>query len=334
MAEDNPISFRFLPAHRIDPKDDTFHGSKYLLDIEWWYFDAIFENGMSAHIGFRIYHIRDIGMLQTRINLYKNGELIKEKIKIYPLSNTTIDTKKPSIIINDKKVVSFQIDTTKKEKPWTYNIDVSVDDISLSLNFTGQTEGWKIETESTCWAVPLPHATVTGSISINEKTKTVKGTGYHDHNWGYSPTTVLRNIGWYWGRISANNLHTTWANTIITKTKQDLLTIVNKPYNHNNQKPFFTSIHPDNITFKTMNYKKQNSHSIPTSFELSFAQHVKKTDEIVKGTIKMDTIDIHYDRIFIIDYWRYHVNVSGTIQYGENIEKINEKPQIIEYLHF
>ena len=83
-----------------------------------------------------------------------------------------------------------------------------------------------------------------------------------------------------------------------------------------------------------MKHKKQNNHLIPTNFELSFSQQLKKTDETVKGTIKMDTLDIHYDKIFIIDYWRYHVNVTGTIQYGEIIEKIDEKPQIIEYLKF
>jgi len=334
MNQDKTVSYRYLPVSDITPKDDNFHGSKYLLDIEWWYFDAVFENGLSAHIGFRIYHIRGIGILQTRINLYENGVLIKEKINRHLLTNITFDTKNPIIIINDKTVLNFFIDKSKKESPWIYNINLKIEDIILKLRFTGLTQGWKIETESTCWTVPLPNANVKGTISYNGKTQPVNGSGYHDHNWGYSPTTVLQNIGWYWGRISSKTLHITWANTITSERIQDLITVVNKSFNSNNQQQSYIHIHPDNINLITSNYKKQNKITIPESFELSFSQPLNGKDTLVSAHLKMNTIDIHYDRIFIINYWRYHVEVSGSIQYGKIKEIINRKPQIIEYLRF
>ena len=334
MSQSNQISYRYLPAYPIIPKDDSFHGSKYLLDIEWWYFDAIFEDGLSVHIGFRIYHIRGIGILQIRLNLYKNGELVKEKIERYFLSNITVDNKKPNIIINDKKILSFHIKNDIKLNKWIYIINETIDEISINLRFTGLTEGWKIETNSTCWTVPLPNAEVTGTITVNNKTISVNGKGYHDHNWGYSPTTVLQNLGWYWGRISSKLLHITWANTIASKTKQDLITVVNKPYKQNEEKPFFISIHPNNIKFSTTNFKKYNKISIPHSFKISFSQNLKNSENPITGDLKMDTIGIHYDKIFIINYWRYHVQVTGKIQYGDISETIERKPQIIEYLRF
>jgi len=334
MNEKKSPSVRYLPAQKIIPKDDAFHGSKYILDIEWWYFDAVFENGLSAHIGFRLYHICEIGVLQVRINLYKHGTLIKEKIHRFFLSNIIIDKEKPIIIINGKKVVSLDIDKRNKQKPWMYTINLSIEDVSVNLIFTSISDGWKIETDSTCWTVPLPTANVNGTVSFDGKTEKVKGNGYHDHNWGYSPTTVIQNFGWYWGRITAEKLHVTWANTIISKTKQDLITVVNKPYLGNNEPPFFTSIHPNEIELKTNNYKKYNNFFIPYSFELIFNQQNTTSQPPVSGKLTMNTIDIHYDKIFIINYWRYHVNVSGTITYGSFKERLKNKSQIIEYLRF
>ena len=334
MKSKSPQSMRYLPAQKIIPKDDTFHGSKYLLDIEWWYFDAVFDNGMSAHIGFRIYHIRGIGILQVRINIYDNGTLVKEKINRFPLTNIIIDKKKPEVIINDKKIISFDIKKDNLKNIWTYEINLSIEEVTVQLNYSGNTEGWKIETDSTCWTVPLPKATVEGTISINQKTEKVKGTGYHDHNWGYSPTTVLQNIGWYWGRITANKLHITWANTIISKTKQDLITVVNKPYNNQTKTPFFTSIKPKDIQLTTKEFKEHKKVLIPHTFELTFNQQNTSSQPKITGNITMKTIDVHYDRIFIINYWRYHVLASGSLTYGEITETIKNKPQIIEYLKF
>ena len=69
---ENNGNYNFYKANDITPKDDAFHGNIKLLDIEWWYFDAVFFNGYSIHIGFRIYHIRNFGIGQSRINIYKN----------------------------------------------------------------------------------------------------------------------------------------------------------------------------------------------------------------------------------------------------------------------
>lgn len=331
MNQSTNIEYRYLPAKPIIPRDDTFHGSKYLLDIEWWYFDAVFENGLSIHIGFRIYHIRGRGILQTRINLYRNGKIIKEKLKLYLLSDINIDNNNPDFIINDKKSLTFYIKNDDNLNRWNYIINESIDGLSINLLFSGLTEGWKIETKSTCWTVPLPNARVKGKLSFDGKTIQVTGKGYHDHNWGYSPTTVIQNNGWYWGRISSQSLNITWANTIASKTKQDLITVVNKSFKEKEERPFFSSIHPNNIKFKSTNYKKMKKIPIPQSFTLTFNENNERK---ISGNLKMDTLDIHYSRIFIINYWRYHVTVTGTIQYGNIIEKLQNKPQIIEYLQF
>lgn len=120
----------------------------------------------------------------------------------------------------------------------------------MNLIFDGTTIGWKIETDTTCWAVPLPKATVTGTLTIHGKSITVSGIGYHDHNWGYSPATVIQNQGWYWGRITAESLHLTWANTFASLHEQDLIAVLNKETTQqNNEKTSVYCIHPKNINF-------------------------------------------------------------------------------------
>jgi len=175
---------------------------------------------------------------------------------------------------------------------------------------------------------------VKGIIKIDDKTITVEGKGYQDHNWGYSPKTVIQNQGWYWGRISADTLQSTWANTIESETKQDLINVVNKPFNKTSEKPMFTSIHPNHIHFKPNNHKQKGKFNLPQTFDLVFDQPESTNTPSVSGRITMNTIDIHYDRIFIIHYWRYHVEATGYITYGDITERIDKKPQIIEYLRF
>ena len=57
----------------------------------------------------------------------------------------------------------------------------------------------KAKTDFLAWVAPVPYGTVTGTVSDAEGTRTVTGTGYHDHNWG----NQLMGNGldhWYWGR--------------------------------------------------------------------------------------------------------------------------------------
>lgn len=46
---------------------------------------------------------------------------------------------------------------------------------------------------------------MTGTITINGETVEVKGSGYHDHNWGNAPMDhILDN--WLWGRAQVDGI--------------------------------------------------------------------------------------------------------------------------------
>ena len=54
-------------------------------------------------------------------------------------------------------------------------------------------------TQYFAWVVPVPYGTFKGTMTKDGQVKPVKGTMYHDHNWG---TATLGNSldHWYWGR--------------------------------------------------------------------------------------------------------------------------------------
>jgi predicted secreted hydrolase len=315
----------FLKAVEIQPQDDTYHGNIRLLDIEWWYFDAVFENGYSVHIGFRTYHIRRFGIVQSRINIYKDGKIIATELKINFFSDFFVDQHFPTIKINGDTVVHFDEEAYDKNKKWKYKIKLSIDNKSVDLLFTGTTKGWKIETPHTCWAVSLPKATVSGQLVIDGEKLQVKGVGYHDHNWSYSPTTAMNNFGWYWGRINLDTVNITWAKIIQNKVKSDIIAVINK------DKGGFYNINPENFNISTENYEPSDKGIIPKIFDLKIND---ETTIKIFCEMRMNTIDTQYTRIFSIKYWRYHVKASGKIIIDDDVEDIFEKPQIIEFLKF
>ena len=331
---DGKKNYRFLKAVDITPKDDAFHGNINLLDIEWWYFDAVFDNGYSLHVGVRTYHIKNSGIVQSRINVYKDGKTHVEAMKTNFFSNFHTSYDQPCIIIDDKPIIEFDQEHYERTREWRYYVLLTIDHHEVDLVFTGTTQGWKIETSDTCWTVALPKARVSGTIKINGHTMKVKGTGYHDHNWGYSPSTAVKNLGWFWGRISGEKLNITWSKTMQTNKKGDLLSIVNQDKNDIQNETDFYSIQPECISFSTKNFINSHRRSIPTEFDLKINNSSSDNKTKVNANIHIKTLDIQHIRIFTIHYWRYHGKATGKISVGGTTEKLDDKPQIIEFLSF
>jgi len=320
-------NYRFFKAVEIEPKDDAYHISSHIANIEWWYFDAIFKNGYSVHIGFRTYNIKKWGMVQSRINIYKNGKIFSEKLKIDFFSKFFIDPNFPTIKINDKTIVYFDKDFYEKNKQWRYRVNISIKNIKVNLQFIGTTKGWKIETTDTCWVVPLPKAKVSGEIIIDGKKIELDGIGYHDHNWGYSINTAMNNLGWYWGRISTETMNVTWTKIYQNFFKSDIIAVINK------DKDNFYNISPEKIEIITEKNKKYKKNFFPKIYCLRIKDETTNDVKIFCDII-MNIIETQYNRIFTIKYWRYHVLTNGYITIGNYSENLVDKPQIIELLKF
>jgi hypothetical protein len=313
-------------AMDITPKDDAFHGSKKHFAAEWWYFDAVFDNNYSTHIGFKTFSIRDHGLVSPMIEIYKNGKLIEEVKDFNLFCNFQTSKNKPMLKILHKPVIVFDEERYKKTGEWVYNITMKIKEYEANLEFKRIGKGWKIETEYERWAVALPKAKVRGYLKIKDKKIDVKGWGYHDHNWNFSLLTAM-NFGraWYWGRVKSKKFNIVWANILKTKDFYDKIAVLNKDKNQ------YFSIKPENIVFETSEIIKNHGKKIPTVFHLKIDEKTDNTT--IKADVKMKIKELQYDTVIIAPYWRYHVTSEGYISVNGEKDIVDEI-QIMEFMRF
>ena len=113
-----------------------------------------------------------------------------------------------------------------------------------------------------------------------------------------------------------------------------MLAVLNQDDNNfHNNKEFF-SIHPKNILLLPKHFVRNHRRQIPTEFDFQISDSILDDRISIDAKIHMKTIDVQHMRIFIINYWRYHVKTTGRISLDSTTEILDNKSQIIEYLNF
>jgi len=309
----------FIPKD-IEPKDDGFHESKAIMCTEWWYFDAEFDNKYSIQMNLRINSaFKRIVKIFLRLEIYKEGKLIKSSAEVISKKRFRALKDQPIVFIDDKEIIKGALN--KKTGNYVFELNLDFNNISAKLKFDGCTKGWKGIVPIGSWAVILPKAYVTGVLKINNESVNVKGHGYHDHNWDFTPSKVL-NFGWFWGKIMSKNHTIAWATIFKNEKKGAPLLVINKDNGG------YTNILPKNIYFVARDFKKDNKRDIPNFFQL------KVDDEKVKIDVSMQILDTRFIKIMrLFNYWRYHARCTGYILIDGEMEKINQI-HMLEFIRF
>ena len=314
--------------HNINLIDDAFHGTTPYPSMEWWYFDSIFDNDYSIHIGFRILSFNEFQMLKTSINIYYKYNLLANETKLISKNNFFASEKKPIIKIENEPVMLVDQSNETNDEYWTYHVNYKINNVGVDLIFIGITEGWKYETLHEGWTVALPLSIVKGNLFFDNEIIQVNGTGYHDHNWNFGLKTPARGWAWYWGKIRGNHFCFSWANIkktgILEQTfleKIGVLNIVNGS---------FDVIDVENISITANSFIIKNFRLIPTEFQI----YVEQNDLLIDVNLK--TVSIHRTdpSALTIHYWRYFVKISGIIKKDNIIDELIDIPHIIEYMRF
>ena len=314
------MSYSKIPRE-ILPRDDAFHGSTKHIAAEWWYFDAIFNNDYSVHVGLKTFTLRNLGLVSPMIEVYRKGVLRIESKKWYLSKYFHISKDKPYVSLLDKPLISFD----NKEK-WVYNIDFQLPLCGANLKFEGITKGWVIETPGESWAVALPKARVRGELKIKDETIPVEGIGYHDHNWNYTIITVMNyGVGWSWGRITSPSFTIVWAQIEKSDGKHERYAVVNVDENN------FYNISSDKIVISYDKFIRDHLRRTPTRIIIKIQDNVEGIP--IDVDVIMDVLGLHYNAVFTAPYWRYHIDAKGTISVGSKKEIVN-KTQIMELLKF
>jgi len=318
--KDSP--FRFTPQD-ITLKDDAFHDSTAPRFTEWWYFDAKFGNGYSIQLNVRLLSVikNRFALIYKRLDLYKDGHLIKHYRKRYGLKDFDVSKEIPSVKLDGTEVIKGYID--KKTGKLIYDVSFEIDNTSANLQFKSLTKGWKGNNPGgDGWAVILPRAEVEGILKLNDKEIQVKGIGYHDHNWDLRYSAAKNNHGWFWSKIYSKNFTVIWATIYKDKNTGQPLLIINK--NNNG----YINFKPNEINFIGDKLSLKNKKMIPHHFIIE-ADNGKE-----KIKFSMDAENFHHDKVmFSYHYWRYHMMCNGTITVDNKTETIKDT-QIAEFLRF
>ena len=320
----NHLNKRFLSTFSFFPeditlKDDAFHGANSIQYTEWWYFDAIFDNGYSIQIGIRVLGVLNQGVVFLKLDIYKEGELVSHETKIFFIWDFFTSEEVPLVELKRNKIMEGRI--REDNGRWEYNLSVILDDSSAELCFVGCTKGWKGKTPGGNWAVILPKAEVIGSITHGDTIVNVSGIGYHDHNWNVSLLTGI-NFGWFWGKVNSNSYTLTWAKIMTTRFWGQPLLVINEKYGD------YINIEPEYINLQIKDFQIRKGMIVPYTFIID----VEKENIYIH--IVMEVTNIHHVRwMGIINYWRYHFKCTGIITVKGESEYIDEM-EIAEYIRF
>src|ERR1039457_4427341 len=84
----------------------------------------------------------------------------------------------------------------------TYRIQVDLDAVTADVALTGQVLFGDDRPHLFAWLPSVPLGTVHATLTVDGETRTLTGTGYHDHNWGDAAMPQLIHH-WYWARAEA-----------------------------------------------------------------------------------------------------------------------------------
>jgi hypothetical protein len=176
--------------------------------FEWWYFDAVLDDGSTLVINFMVKDIR-------------GGRGIKQPAS--PVVTFQLDRPDGTHVERAQHApgdFAFAADhcdvrvgaNTFAGDLHTYRIHVDIDAVTADVILTGQVPSWRPETGHIlfgddqphlfAWLPSVPQGTVQATLTVDGQTRALAGTGYHDHNWGDAAMPKLIHH-WYWARAEA-----------------------------------------------------------------------------------------------------------------------------------
>ena len=205
-------------------KDDVWHPQKDDKSYEWWYFDALSDDGSEAvviiFLDNFIYSPR-YNQESTRITgnqrcpavsftYFRDGKAVYKATTEFHESDFHASEERPEVRIGESGFVmdsaeygSGYMVSVKASLPGSRTLDATFEWLSVESDL--RPEGFGFEERRHCWNMVAPRSDVTGTITLSSKYEGefeavhFRGTGYHDHNLDnrWLAKTVR---DWHWGR--------------------------------------------------------------------------------------------------------------------------------------
>lgn len=205
IADMQPMAMkkRGLRPGVVEAWEDGYRTADEKNAFEWWYFDFQLDDGSSCVV---VYF--------TKPNLKPKLPLKPAVLSMYraPEGERRTDWAFCEV---DKFSSSREGCDVKMGSNWAkgdlnhYELHADVAGLTYDLSIDNKVPSLRIDSgygfidplqkKYFAWLVPVPYGTAQGKITVNGKTRDVKGAAYHDHNWG---SMLIAGVfdHWYWGR--------------------------------------------------------------------------------------------------------------------------------------
>ena len=206
-------------GQRVDTRRGTF---------EWWYFDAHFDDPSTDE--------RARG--STAVIVFATKPLLERNGPLKPNVSLTITRPDGTKLFQFPVFPANQFSASKEKcdvrigPNWTrgdlhkYEVHVEMNGMGADLTFTGIVPPWRPGAGKVffddfdhyfAWLPSIPYGTVEGTLTYDGREYKVKGTGYHDHNWGNIGLSDVMDH-WYWGRAHISDYTLIYVEQIASKT--------------------------------------------------------------------------------------------------------------------
>lgn len=166
---------------------------------EWWYFDSKYADGSSLVI---IFYTKPVTSFAKNFKpfaslnyIHPDGTELRTEVRSddYSFSKDCCDVRiGPCYIKGDLS---------------HYDIYFKNEEAECKLTLDASVPSWRPDSghiyfgkkDFFAWLPSVPEGAVNGTLATRKGTRSLCGTGYHDHNWGNRLMIFLMN-DWYWGR--------------------------------------------------------------------------------------------------------------------------------------
>jgi len=194
-----------LKKEQIEAWEDGMRTTDENGTYEWWYFDAVMDDGAKLVIVFYTKKVKE-GNVKAGFSPKVTMEYDTAEGRHY---EETLDFDASALAASKEKCDVRIGENRFAGDLHIYQIRFRGMTLRADVTLTGNVPAWRPETghiyfgdndeKYFAWLPSVPEGSVEAEITLDGNRFNLTGSGYHDHNWGNVPMMSLMNH-WYWGR--------------------------------------------------------------------------------------------------------------------------------------
>lgn len=183
----------------IKPWEDSSRIEGKTGEFEWWYIDAVGEDGTIVVVYFYRVHVMG-GKHFIGMSITPPGEESFFDIQYFKNEDATFSNEKCDVRLGgnwfygDLNNYSIKVDPFGERK---IGVDIAIE--SKAPPYRPEDGIIRMGEDYFAWLSAVPNGEVSGTVYLNGDSIAFIGEGYHDHNWANAPFQTMMN-SWYWAR--------------------------------------------------------------------------------------------------------------------------------------